>query len=119
MLRRSVARARSAAGSGPRSAMSYAHHGSRCVILPTLTLAAYGLLDRSSARLQAAFARQSRGVEDLGYRSVHGHRSYAKGGRLWGNANNEDWDAAQAAEWRSASLWGLWSEVGAPWAAQG
>lgn len=106
-------------GSGPRSAMSYAHHGSRCVILPTLTLAAYGLLDRSSARLQAAFARQSRGVEDLGYRSVHGHRSYAKGGRLWGNANNEDWDAAQAAEWRSASLWGLWSEVGAPWAAQG
>jgi len=43
----------------------------------------------------------------------------AKGGRLWGNANNEDWDAAQAAEWRSASLWGLWSEVGAPWAAQG
>ena len=48
-----------------------------------------------------------------------GHRSFAKGGRLWGSANNEDWNETQAAEWRSASLWGLWSEVGAPWAAQG
>ena len=106
-------------GGGPRSAMSYAHHGSRCILLPTLTLAAYGQLDRSSARLQDAFARQSRGVTDLQYRTARGHRSFAKGGRLWGSANNEDWNETQAAEWRSASLWGLWSEVGAPWAAQG
>ncbi|PJN92721.1 hypothetical protein CNY89_20110 [Amaricoccus sp. HAR-UPW-R2A-40] len=50
----------------------------------------------------------SRGITDMQYRTVHGHRSYAKGGGS--SSNNEDWneDYTTRNGYRIASFWGLY-----------
>jgi len=104
-------------GSGPRSAMSYAHEGASVALCGIATLAALGLLDRADPDLRAGLVRQGRGVADLELRNRHGHRSFAKAGRPWaGLGTNEDWDGSLVAPWRLGLLYDLWHEVLAPWA---
>ncbi|MBA3324856.1 MAG: hypothetical protein H0T41_06175 [Rhodobacteraceae bacterium] len=96
-------------GGGPRSSMSYAVEGCSVVLTACAVLAALNQLDRSGAALRTAFARQDRGVYDLRFRSVHGHRSFAKGGRLWaGDGTNSDWDASEAASLQMFELFDVW-----------
>ena len=71
-------------GGGPRSSMSYAAEGCSILLTACATLAALGRLDRADPALAAALARQGRGVYDMRFRSTHGHRSFAKGGRNLG-----------------------------------
>ena len=105
-------------GGGPRASMSYAAEGCSILLTACATLAALGRLDRADPDLRDAFARQGRGVYDLRFRSVHGHRSFAKGGRLWaGDGTNSDWDAAEAAGFQMFELYDVWDLQLAPWAA--
>jgi hypothetical protein len=103
-------------GGGPRSSMSYAVEGAQATPAGVACLAALGRLDRDAAGLQAAFAKQERGVYDLRFRSQHGYRSFAKGGRLWaGNGTNSDWDEAEASSLAMYELFDLWDVVLKPW----
>lgn len=105
-------------GGGPRASMSYAAEGCSILLTACAVLAALGRLDRGDPDLRAAFARQGRGVYDMRFRSVHGHRSFAKGGRLWaGMGTNSDWDAAEAAAFQMFELYDVWDLQLAPWAA--
>lgn len=105
-------------GGGPRSSMSYATEGCSILLTACAVLAALDRLDRADPDLAEAFARQGRGVYDLRFRTEHGHRSFAKGGRLWaGDGTNSDWDAAEAASVQVFELFDIWDLQLEPWAA--
>lgn len=96
-------------GGGPamRSSMSYALNGSMVGLVATVVMACYDALPRTPATWAEPRARMSRGITDLRYRTVHGHRSYAKGGGS--SSNNEDWNEGYTTRhgYRLASFWGL------------
>ena len=105
-------------GGGPRASMSYAAEGCSILLTACAVLAALDRLDRADHDLQEAFARQGRGVYDMRFRTAHGHRSFAKGGRLWaGMGTNSDWDEAEAESFQMPALFDIWDLQLAPWAA--
>ena len=106
------------AGGAPRASMSYAAEGCSILLTACAVLAALDRLDRADHDLQEAFARQGRGVYDMRFRTAHGHRSFAMGGRLWaGMGTNSDWDEAEAESFQMPALFDVWDLQLAPWAA--
>lgn len=95
-------------GPGVRSSMSYAINGVMVGLIATAVMACYDALPRTPAIWREQRARMSRGITDMQYRTVHGHRSYAKGGGS--SSNNEDWneDYTTRNGYRIASFWGLY-----------
>ena len=75
-------------GGGPRSSISYAHEGAAIAVTGVATLAVTDMLDRRDAGLKEGIERQSRGITDIKYRNLHGHRDFSKGGWPYVGAGN-------------------------------